>query len=260
MIRWLAKVWRRSWKRTRRPGLSSPAPAAAVEHPLGDVVVQKRRAVAGREHVIGSARETGPAFVLAEDGGELGEERDLADGGARLRWDAVRRDAATAARELVADVDDAGGEVDVVPGEAEHLGQAHTRIRPGEEQRSVAGRAGGEETSELVLGEDALIGAQRMRPLVPLKPMERMRRDIASAEREGQDTAERTEDPLDRPRRQTPLCGAETTFTPADFQAKTQFWHPTVVPTLDALPGRRAPSLPLGVTGTEAATVGLLHR
>jgi hypothetical protein len=42
-----------------------------------------------------------------------------------------------------------------------------------------------------------------MRPLVPLKPMERMRREIAAAEREGQDTAERTEDPLDRPRRQT---------------------------------------------------------
>jgi hypothetical protein len=104
----------------------------AAEHPLGDVVVQKRRAVAGREHVIGTARETGPASVLAEDGGELGEEGDLADGGARLRWDAVRRDAAAAARELVADVDDAGGEVDVVPGEAEHLRQTHTRIRPGE--------------------------------------------------------------------------------------------------------------------------------
>ena len=115
----------------------------------------------------------------------------------------MRRDAAAAARELVADVDDAGGEVDVVPAEREHFGEAHAGVRPGEKQRLVSARAGGEKTSELGLGEDALIGAQRTRPLVPLKPMERMRRDIAAAEREGEDTAERTEDPLDRPRRQT---------------------------------------------------------
>jgi hypothetical protein len=50
------------------------------------------------------------------------------DGGTRLRWDGVRRDACG----LVADVDDAGGGVGVVPGEAERLRQTRTRVRPGE--------------------------------------------------------------------------------------------------------------------------------
>ena len=70
--------------------------------------------------------------MLTENGGELGEERDLPDRGARLGWDPARRDAAAAARELVANVDDAGGEVDVVPAQPEHLGEAHARVRAGE--------------------------------------------------------------------------------------------------------------------------------
>jgi hypothetical protein len=53
--------------------------------------------------------------VLPENRGELGEEGDLADRGARLRRDAVWRHSVTATREVVAHVDDAGGEVDVVP-------------------------------------------------------------------------------------------------------------------------------------------------
>src|SRR6266403_1045677 len=77
MIRWLAKVWRRSWKRTRRPGRSSRASATA------------------------------------------------------------RRSSAAAARELVTNVDDAGGEVDVIPAEREQLGETHARERPGEKQRPV---------------------------------------------------------------------------------------------------------------------------
>jgi hypothetical protein len=93
--------------------IESRAGGGAAQHSLGDVVVEKRRAVAGREHVIGTAGEAGAAFVLAEDRGELGEERDLPDGRARLRRDAVRRDTAAAARELVMNVDDGGGEVDV---------------------------------------------------------------------------------------------------------------------------------------------------
>jgi hypothetical protein len=95
--------------------------------------------------------------VLAEDGGELGEKWDFADGGARLRWDAVRGDAAAAARKLVTDVDDAGGEVDVVPAEREHLGEAHARVHAGEEQRLIPPRARGEEACELCAGEDALV-------------------------------------------------------------------------------------------------------
>jgi len=55
------------------------AGGGAAKHTLGDVVVEKRRAVACREHEIGTASEAGAAFVLTKDGGELGEERDFAD-------------------------------------------------------------------------------------------------------------------------------------------------------------------------------------
>lgn len=55
------------------PGVGS----RSAEHALGDVVVEKRGAVCGCEYVIGSAPEAGAALVLAEDGGELGEEGNL---------------------------------------------------------------------------------------------------------------------------------------------------------------------------------------
>ena len=65
--------------------------------------------------------------------------------------------------------------------------------------------ASSEESSELCLGEDALIGAQRMWALVALEPVERMRRDVTAAKRKREDAAERPEDPLDRPGRETVL-------------------------------------------------------
>jgi len=70
--------------------------------------------------------------VVTENRGELGEKRDLTDGGARLRRDPVRRYASAAARELMTHVKDAGGEIDVVPAEPEHLGEAHARVCPRE--------------------------------------------------------------------------------------------------------------------------------
>src|SRR5437870_10954484 len=85
MIRWLANVWRRSWKRTRRPWRSRPEATAArrdgspTQHPLRDVVVQERGATRGCEHVIGPAGETGAAFVLAQN-------REVAAGGASTTW------------------------------------------------------------------------------------------------------------------------------------------------------------------------------
>jgi hypothetical protein len=97
------------------------AGGGAAKHTLGDLVVEKRRAVCCREHVIGTAREAGTAFVLTEHRGELGERRDLAGGGARLGRDPVRGHAAAATPELMPNVNDAGGEVDVVPAEPEHL-------------------------------------------------------------------------------------------------------------------------------------------
>jgi hypothetical protein len=187
-------------------------PAVAIEtrvdgrpaqYPLRDVVVQERRAMGGCEHVVAATVEAGAAFVLTENGGELGEERDLPPGGARLRRDPVRRHAAAATCELMADVDDAGGEVDVVPAEAEHLGEPHARVRAGEKQRPISPWTGGEESDEFFLREDALVGTKRMRSLIALEPVEGVGVDVAAAKREREDAAERTEDPLDCPGRQT---------------------------------------------------------
>ena len=74
-------------------------------------------------------------------------------------------------------------------------------VRAGDEQRLVSARAGGEESSELCAGEDALLGAEWMRSLVALEPVEWMGRDVAAATREREDAAEGAEDPLDRPQR-----------------------------------------------------------
>jgi hypothetical protein len=98
---------------------------------------------------------------------------------------------------------DAGGEIDVVPAQPEHLGKAHARVRPSEKQRPIPARTGGEEASEIRRGKDALVGAERVRPLVTLKPVEGMRSDVAATKRKGEDAAERAEDPLDRPGRET---------------------------------------------------------
>jgi hypothetical protein len=95
------------------PGLvKARVDGGAAKHRLGDVVVEKRRVVCCRLHVIAIVREAGTALVLTEHRGELGEKRDLAGGGARLGRDAVRRQAAAATRELMPNVHDAGGEVD----------------------------------------------------------------------------------------------------------------------------------------------------
>ena len=61
----------------------------AGEGESGGVSVQERAAGAGREYVVGRVCVAGVAFVLAEDGGELGEEGDLAYGGACLGGDAA---------------------------------------------------------------------------------------------------------------------------------------------------------------------------
>jgi len=182
--------------------IESRAGGGAAKDTFGHVVVQKR-AVAGREHVIGTAREAGAASVLTQNHGELGEERDLSDRGARLWRDPVRRHAATATRELVANVNHASGEIDVVPAQPEHLREAHACIRPREKQRPIPAGAGGKETGEFCLGEHALVRAEWMRSLVALEPVEGVSADVAAAKRECEDAAERSEDSLDRPGRET---------------------------------------------------------
>jgi hypothetical protein len=62
----------------------------ASQDSFRDVVMQERAATRGCEHVVGAVGEAGGVLVLTENGGELGEERDLAHGGARLRCDSVR--------------------------------------------------------------------------------------------------------------------------------------------------------------------------
>jgi hypothetical protein len=52
--------------------IESGVDGGASEHPLGDVVVQERRAVRGREHVVRFGSEAGVSFVLLENRGELG--------------------------------------------------------------------------------------------------------------------------------------------------------------------------------------------
>jgi hypothetical protein len=171
----------------------------STEYSLGDVVVEKRRAVGGREHVIRFGSEACGSLVFAQNRSKLGEERNLSNRRARLRRDPVRRHPSAAARELVAHVNHAGGEVDVAPAQREHLREAHPGVCAGREQRPIPLRTCCEESSELCAGEDALVGAQRMRPFVALEPVERMRGDIAAAKREREHAAQGTEDPLDRP-------------------------------------------------------------
>jgi hypothetical protein len=118
MIRWLAQV-----VKAHPPAvdIESGIDGGAAEHPLGDIVMEERRTLGGRKHVVGAACESGVALVVAEDCGELSEQRDLADGGARLRRDPVRRHAAATTRELMADTDHASDEVHVLPRERGHL-------------------------------------------------------------------------------------------------------------------------------------------
>jgi hypothetical protein len=101
----------------------------------------------------------------------------------------------------MANTDDAGDEVDICPAQREHLGEAHARVRTGEKERPIPARAGDKKPCEFWAGEDALVGGKRMRPLVTLEPVEGVSVDVTAPQREGEDAAERGEDPLDRPRR-----------------------------------------------------------
>ena len=140
--------------------------------------------------------------MAPQDGSKLREEREIAHGGAGLRRHPARRPAAPAARELVADVDHPSGEVDVIPAQAEHLGEPHARVGAGRKQRPVADGARREQASELGLTEHAQARRRGMRALIPLQTGERVRNDVATAEGEAENAAERSEHPFDRPGRE----------------------------------------------------------
>jgi hypothetical protein len=104
----------------RRPAASVEAGALdrVGEGGAGDVSLRERGAVPGGEDVVVIGGEAGAASFPGEDGGELRGERDVADGGARLGCDPPGGGSQVRPRELGADADDAGLEVDVGPGEA----------------------------------------------------------------------------------------------------------------------------------------------
>ena len=144
-------MWRRSWKRSlRSPSPVSPLSVTArLKASRAAFLCRRGAPAAGREHVCGRLSDPCLAFVVAQDRSELGDERDLTDGGAGLRRDPLRGDAAAAAVELVADVDDAGGEVDFAPAEREELREPHPGPDRGCQERSVADRRRLEQPGEL---------------------------------------------------------------------------------------------------------------
>ncbi len=85
---------------------------------------------------------------------------------------APRRRAAVGSRELRTHVDDAGGEVDVVPYEAEHLGDPQAGVEHGRDHQPVAWRAERQQPLDLRAAEHALAATLRPRALVVLEPLD----------------------------------------------------------------------------------------
>jgi hypothetical protein len=69
------------------------------------------------------------------------------------------------------------------------------------EQRPITLWTSREQAGELGLAQHPLLARKRLRPLVPIEPLERVRADVAAAVRVAEDTGERAQDALDRPRR-----------------------------------------------------------
>ncbi len=87
--------------------------------------------------------------MLAEESSEGGHEHDVAH---RLRG--LRGYTLSVAVELLAHVDDALLEIDVLPGEPEQLPEAQPGEDGGREQRAVAGVGGVEQRGDLLSLED----------------------------------------------------------------------------------------------------------
>ncbi len=77
-----------------------------------------------------------------------------------------RRRAATSARELRADMDQAPADVDVVPGQAQQLRLAHAGVKRRRDQCPVGRQASIEQPLELLAAEDAVRQAGRVGTLV----------------------------------------------------------------------------------------------
>src|SRR5919198_563620 len=116
----MAKVVKAKW----RPGLvlEPSEVCGACQAASCDVSMPVGRAVRGSEHPVGSGGERRRELVSGEQRRELGDERDVADRRGGLRGHAPSWLAAVGAGELRANVDHAGGKVDVTPDQPEQLG------------------------------------------------------------------------------------------------------------------------------------------
>jgi hypothetical protein len=97
------------------------------------------------------------------------------------------------ARQLRAHVDDASVEVDVVPDEAEHLGDPQARVEHGRDHEPLAGRADREQALYLGAAEHPLATTLGPRALVVFEPLDRVGDDPAAAAGEAHDALERPE-------------------------------------------------------------------
>jgi hypothetical protein len=88
-------------------------------------------------------------------------------------------------------VDDAGGEVDVVPYEAEHLGDPQAGVEHGRDHQPVAWRAERQQPLDLRAAEHALAATLGPRALVVLEPLDGVGNDPAAAAGEAHDALER---------------------------------------------------------------------
>jgi hypothetical protein len=152
-----------------------------------------RSAAGGRKHPVFASRKPACLLVSGEQPCELGDERDVADRGRGLRGYAPRGRPAVGARQLRAHVDDAGVEVDVVPDEAEQLGDPQARVEHGRDHQPVAWRADREQALDLGAAEHALAATLGPRALVVLEPLDRVGDDPAAAAGEAHDALERPE-------------------------------------------------------------------
>jgi hypothetical protein len=119
--------------------------------------------------------------VRAEQLGELRDERDIAHRGKRLRRDARGRRTAVGARELRAHVNHSGGEVEVVPDEAEQLGDAQAGKENRRQHQPIARRADREQALDLSAAQHALAPPLWPGALFVLEQLDRVGHDPATA-------------------------------------------------------------------------------
>jgi hypothetical protein len=101
--------------------------------------------------------------------------------------------AAVGARQLRAHVDHPCGEVDVVPDEAEQLGDVQAGVEDGRDHQPVARRADREQALDLGAAEHALAAPLRPGAFVVLEQLNGVGDDPTAAAREAHDALERGE-------------------------------------------------------------------